>query len=322
MVARKARTRVDDGNDPIINGSLADHRVVVTGAAGQLGRYLVPALADAGATPIAFGHRDGAGIDTVVDITNGEAVSRAIDDARPDAIIHAAAMTDVDGCEKDPDAAESINHLGTRNIARAAATASVYLIAIGTDFVFSGTTPPYDEDAPTDPISVYGASKLAGERAVLDASDGFAVTRTAWVYGGQGKHFPRSILNLLDARDEITVVEDERGNPTFAGDLAQALVQVLALRQAGIMHLTNEGSTSRFELAREVAILAGLSPERVQPTTVEAFLRQYPLPARRPADSALVNRRAAACGVTLRPWREALASYIPQLTIERASSLT
>ena len=303
---------------PVI--AMGGQRIVVTGASGQLGSYLVKAIADAGAIPIAFGHHQDQTVDTVVDIADAQALERAIDEARPDALIHAAAMTDVDGCEKDARLADQVNRLGTKNVARAAVRCNAYLIAVSTDFVFSGNTPPYAEDAPTDPISVYGASKRAGEMAVLESSEAFAIARTAWVYGGKGKHFPRSILNLLAARPTIEVVEDERGNPTFAGDLAKSLIQLVALRQSGIVHLTNEGSTSRFELARQVASLAGLSPDRIQPTTVEAFLQQYPLPARRPADSSLINVRAAANGVTLRHWSDALASYIPHLVTELQSS--
>ncbi len=296
---------------------LRGQRIVVTGASGQLGRYLVEAIAAAGGTPVGFTHKAGsAEVGKPVDIADAVAVERAIDQAEPHAIIHAAAMTDVDGCEKDPLRADRINHEGAKNLARAAAGVGVYLIAVGTDFVFSGSAPPYSEDAPPDPVSVYGSSKRAGELAVLAASDSFAVARTAWVYGGLGKHFPRSMLNLLAARESVKVVADERGNPTFAADLADALMALVGLRPAGILHLTNEGSTSRFELAREVATLAGLDPERIQPTTVEAFLREYPLPARRPADSSLENDRAASLGVVLRPWREALAAYVPKLVIE------
>lgn len=305
-----------EGDDQSAGSSLREQRVVVTGAGGQLGRYLIPALADAGATPVAFGRNEGEAIDVAVDIADAEAVAQAIDRVQPDVVIHAAAMTDVDGCETDAEAADRINHLGAAHVARAAARTGAYLIAVSTDFVFSGAAPPYAEDAPADPISVYGASKRAGEIAVLKESERFAVARTAWVYGGKGKHFPRSILNLLAARPTIEVVEDERGNPTFAGDLAQALVRLAALRLPGIVHLTNEGSTSRFELAREVAALAGLDPERIRPTTVEAFLREYPLPACRPADSTLENTRASANGLVLRPWTEALADYLPTLVNE------
>jgi len=309
-----------DGDKQSPAKDLTGQRVAVTGAAGQLGIYLVQALAGAGATPIAIGRQAGQSVDLVLDISNASALERAIDEAKPDVIIHAAAMTDVDGCEKDAHLADRINHLGSRNVARAAVRSGAYLIAVSTDFVFSGATPPYAEEAPTDPISVYGASKRAGELAVLEVSETFAIARTAWVYGGKGKHFPRSILNLLAARPTIEVVEDERGNPTFAGDLAESLVQVVPLRMSGIVHLTNQGSTSRFALAREVASLAGLSPDRIQPTTTEAFLRTYPLPARRPRDSSLENTRAAANGVTLRTWSEALDAYIPRLASELDSN--
>ncbi|MBA3379088.1 MAG: dTDP-4-dehydrorhamnose reductase [Chloroflexia bacterium] len=295
-------------------------RIVVTGAAGQLGTYLRQELVDAGAMVIGFGHRAGPGIDVPVDIVDAQALEAAIDGAHADVIIHAAAMTDVDGCEKNPQLADSINHLGSRNVANAAFRFGAHLVSVSTDFVFSGAAPPYAEDAATDPISIYGASKRAGEQAILDVSETFAISRTAWVYGGNGKHFPRSILNLLASRHEIDVVEDERGNPTFAGDLAHALVQIVALRQAGLVHLTNEGTASRFELARQVATMAGLDPERIHPTTVQAFLQKYPLPARRPADSSLTNIRAAAIGVTLRPWQDALASYVPRLVKEMQST--
>lgn len=299
---------------------LGGQRIVVTGATGQLGSYLIQAVSDAGATPIAFGRQEGYAVDTAVDITDAQALERAIDETKPDAIIHAAAMTDVDGCETDGPLANQINHLGARNVARAAVRSDAYLVAVSTDFVFSGAASPYAEDASADPISVYGASKRLGELAVLEASETFAVARTAWLYGGKGKHFPRTILNLLAARPTIEVVEDECGNPTFAGDLAESLVRLVSLRQSGIVHLTNEGSSSRFALARQVAAVAGLAPERIQPTTVEAFLRQYPLPARRPRDSSLTNTRAAANGVKLRPWPDALDSYIPRLLTELKTS--
>lgn len=295
---------------------LRGQKVVVTGAGGQVGTYLMRSLTAAGAITVGLGHKAGLGVDATLDITDAEAVSRLFDRTQPDAIVHAAAMTDVDGCERDPARADLVNHVGARNVARAAAGSGSWLIAVSTDFVFPGTDPPYAEDDPTSPISVYGASKRDGETAILEASDTFAVARTAWVYGGQGKHFPRSILNLLVARSEIEVVEDERGNPTFAGDLAQALVEVVPLRLAGIVHLTNGGTASRYQLACEVARLAGLDPERIRPTTVAAFLEKYPLPARRPADSSLSNGRAASTGVSLRPWQEGLAGYMPGLVEE------
>jgi dTDP-4-dehydrorhamnose reductase len=175
---------------------------------------------------------------------------------------------------------------------------------------------PYAEDAPPAPISAYGWSKLMAERAVLELDSAFAVARTAWLYGGAGKHFPRTVLTVLRDRGGIEVVDDEFGSPTYAGDLAEALVQLAIRRGEGIFHLVNEGRVSRFALARETARIAGFDPEQVRPISTEAFLERFPLPARRPADSTLRNLRAAALGITLRDWSEALAQYAPVLATE------
>jgi len=183
--------------------------------------------------------------------------------------------------------------------------------------VFPGNSgAPYAEAAVTAPISAYGRSKLIAEHAVLEADAGFAVARTAWLYGGAGKHFPRTVLTVLRDRGEMNVVDDEVGSPTYAGDLAEALVQVAARRGEGIFHLVNEGRASRYTLARETAAVAGIDPEQVKPISTEAFLERFPLPARRPADSTLRNLRAAALGITLRDWREAVKEYVPVLAGE------
>lgn len=297
--------------------TLRGARVVVTGADGQLGRFLVPALVAAGARPVGFGHRESPGVDRVVDVTDARAVADALAGVVPDFVVHAAAYTDVDGCERDPARADAVNRDGAANLAAAAAAAGAHLVMVSTDFVFAGDGgAPYPEDAPTDPISVYGRSKRDGELAVLATNPGFAVARTAWLYGGAGKHFPRTILTLLRDRGTVEVVTDEAGSPTFAGDLAGTLVALIAARAAGVFHLANAGRASRFAFARAVAQEAGLDPERVRPTTSAAFLAKYPLPARRPADSTLANRRAAALGIALRPWEEAVAEYVPRLTRE------
>jgi dTDP-4-dehydrorhamnose reductase len=151
---------------------------------------------------------------------------------------------------------------------------------------------------------------------VLEASSGFAVARTAWLYGGAGKHFPRTALTVLRDRGGMEVVDDEFGSPTYASDLADALIQLATQRGEGIFHLVNDGRASRFTLARETARIAGLDPAQVRPISTEAFLERFPLPARRPADSTLRNQRAAAMGITLRDWREALREYVPVLAAE------
>lgn len=297
--------------------SLSNARIVITGADGQLGRYLRDRIVRVGAMPIGFSRNPSANGDQCVDVTDRDAVHRAVDAARPDAIIHAAAYTDVDGCERDRERADLVNGQGSAIVAAAAVRSGAHMVMVSTDFVFPGDgDAPYSEDARPGPLSVYGASKRAGEVAVHAADPSFAVVRTAWLYGGAGKHFPRTVLTLLQNRDSIDVVDDEVGNPTFAGDLADALVQLVGIGAGGTFHLTNADSASRFDLAREVARVAGLDPERVRPISSAAFLASYPLPARRPADSRLFNTRAASLGITLRPWREAIGAYIPQLAAD------
>jgi len=292
-------------------------RVLVTGAGGQLGRYLVESLVRNGNQPRGIGAHAGPGIDRVVDIGDPVAVDAAVNDFKPHLVIHAAAYTDVDGCERDPDRAMRVNGEGSANVANAAQAAGAWLLAVSTDFVFSGDGgAPYAEDAAPNPVSMYGTSKRAGEEAVFAADERFAVARTAWVYGGAGKHFPRTVITMLRDRGGMEVVDDEVGSPTFAADLAEALVALAAHTPAGIFHLTNDGSTSRYALAVAVAEAAGADATSVQPTTTEAFLARYPLPAKRPPNSTLANHRAAALGVTLRPWQNAVAEYVPTLAAD------
>lgn len=291
--------------------------LLVTGSGGQLGRYLVDAGRARGFRVIGLGANSGPGVDVQVDIGDARAVAATLDDLRPDIVIHGAAYTDVDGCERDPDKADRVNHLGAANVARAAKAVRAHLIAVGTDFVFSGgQAKPYSERATPDPVSVYGSSKLAGERAVLDTDPSFAVARTAWVYGGAGKHFPRTVLTMVRDRGAMTVVDDEVSNPTFAGDLADCLVALVDARPAGIFHLTNEGSVNRYGLARAVVEAAGGDPEVIQPTSTEEFLSRYPLPAKRPVNSSLANNRARELGVSLPAWRDAIDRYVPLLARE------
>lgn len=295
----------------------ACERILVTGAAGQLGGYLLRRLDESGYAATGLGRGEAPGVDCVADIRDRTQVADALDQTQPGAIIHGAAYTDVDGCERDPELADAINRVGSENVATLAAERGIRVIGVGTDFVFSGSGgAPYTEDAAPDPISVYGASKLAGEQAILSADSRFAVARTAWVYGGRGKHFPRTVLTMLARHGRMEVVDDEIGSPTFAGDLAEALVALLPHRPSGILHLTNEGAASRFELARRVAVEAGQDADRIVPVSTEAFLAKYPLPARRPANSTLANTRAAAMGIRLPPWAVAVARYAPALATE------
>lgn len=301
----------------LIDHQLVGQRVVVTGSGGQLGRFLVPAARRSGATVITFGSRPDAHIDIAVDLAEREAAIEALREAKPNVVIHAAACTDVDGIEREPRRGERSNAHATQHVVDAAKDAGAYLVAVSTDMVFSGDGgAPYAEDAPTAPISAYGRSKLMAEHAVLEAASRFAVARTAWLYGGAGKHFPRTVLTVLRDRGGMEVVDDEFGSPTYAGDLAEALVQLAIRRGEGIFHLVNDGRASRLTLARETAGIAGFDSKLVRPISTQAFLERFPLPARRPADSTLRNLRAAALGITLRDWREAAQEYVPVLAAE------
>ncbi|MCA9861701.1 MAG: dTDP-4-dehydrorhamnose reductase [Thermomicrobiales bacterium] len=300
-----------------MSSDLGGQRVLVTGAAGQLGYYLRSQLPATGATVITTARTSAPGIEHVADLADQAAVQVLVTATSPDVIIHAAACTDVDGIEREPARGRSGNAVATRNVAEAAATHGAYLLFVSTDMVFPGDGgAPYAEHAATNPISAYGASKLAAEEAVLAASVQFGIGRTAWLYGGAGKHFPRTVLTVLRDRGAMEVVDDEIGSPTFASDLADALIRAAASRASGILHLANAGGTSRFGLAQETVRLAGLPPDIVRPTSTASFLARYPLPAARPADSRLANTRAASLGITLRPWQEALADYVPQLAVE------
>jgi dTDP-4-dehydrorhamnose reductase len=301
--------------------TLAGQRILITGAAGQLGRFLVPAVRATHGTAIAAGRLRSSELDVVADLSDREGTLRAVVSVQPDTIIHAAACTDVDGIEREPERGEAGNAVATRNVVEAARAAGAYLLAVSTDMVFAGDGgAPYDESAPPRPISAYGASKLAAESAVLAGESDFAVARTAWLFGGAGKHFPRTVLSVLRDRGAIDVVDDEWGSPTFAADLAQTLVALAAVRGRGVFHLINAGRASRFTLARETARLAGFGPEAVRPISTRAFLERYPLPAQRPRDSTLLNVRAQALGITLRDWHKALSDYAPLLAAEMALS--
>ena len=256
-------------------------KVFVTGASGMLGRELQRELAD--------------GYDVVaprVDITDRDAIVGAITTVAPDVVVHAAAWTDVDGCELDPERALRTNALGTRHVADGARRAGAHVVAVSTDYVFDGTADrPYTEWDDPNPASAYGRSKLGGER---ELDPGWAVARTSWLFAGQGKNFVRTILE----RDgELRVVDDQVGNPTAAPDLARMIRHLVATRLPGTFHVTNQGATSWFQLARDACALAGQDPERVQPMSSSELDR----PAPRPARSVLDNAALRLSGIPLLP---------------------
>jgi len=282
-------------------------RVLITGARGQLGTDLVAAAAAAGIPTRAVGSTelnitDPAAVDSVLKAfarsTAGVAGGRSV-------VINAAAYTAVDAAEADAEAAYAVNAAGPTLLAQAAAQLGLGLIQISTDYVFPGNgARPYEIDDPTGPHSVYGASKLAGEQAVLDAYPAAQVVRTAWVWGATGSNFVKTMAKLAATRPTVSVVNDQRGTPSYAADLAGGLLELAgADLPGGTLHLTNAGETTWFDFARAIFAELGEDPDRVQPTTTANF----PRPAPRPAYSVLSSASWSAAGLTpLRDWREAL----------------
>ena len=270
-------------------------RYLITGASGMLGRDLQAVMADRDVT--ALSRSD-------LDVSNATAVRDAI--VAYDFVINTAAYTRVDDAETHEPEAAMVNAVGASNLALATAEAGSLLVHLSTDYVFDGTaTSPYDEDAPTRPASAYGRTKADGERRALDANpDGTFVVRTAWLYGEHGPNFAKTILALGSARPEVSVVNDQIGQPTWTMDLARQIVTLMdSDAPAGIYHGTASGQASWFDFARELFALGGLDPLSVVPTDSAAFVR----PAPRPAYSVLGHDAWAEAGLApMRDWREAL----------------
>ncbi len=280
-------------------------RWLVVGANGMLGHDLMEVVAAAGHEVVGLDLPD-------IDITSPASVTTALEAIRPDVVVNAAAYTAVDAAEEHEDVALRVNGDGPRVLAEAVASRpSVRLVHISTDYVFPGDADtPYSEDATPGPRSAYGRTKLAGEQAVLTAvPDRGYVVRTAWLYGVNGANFVKTMLALEGTKPEIAVVDDQRGQPTWSRDLAAQIVALVdADAPAGIYHGTSSGATTWFGFTREIYRLIGADPDRVRPTTTDAF----PRPAPRPAYSVLGHERWALVGLTpIRDWREALAEALP-----------
>lgn len=245
-----------------------------------------------------------------LDITDAQQVAAAVDRFGPTLVVNCAAYTNVDKCETEEALATRVNGDGPGHLARAAAGCGAGFIHISTDYVFDGTaTSPYrpdDPPAPPDRLSAYGRSKLAGERAVQSNHPSPLIVRTAWLYGPDGPGFPATILRLARERPELRVVDDQRGAPTYAPDLARALVNLADARATGIVHVTNRGECTWYDFAREILRQAGLDTPVVPVTTAE-----FPRPAKRPAYSVLdLSRYEALTAATMPPWQDALARFV------------
>lgn len=280
-------------------------RVVITGHNGQLGRQL----------QIAFAGHELRNLDLPCDDITDPGVARCIVEFQPHLVVHAAAYTDVDGCEKDPDLAFRVNAFGTQNVALAARQAGAALMHISTNEVFSGRRRDlYREWDQLDPISVYARSKAAAEQIVRDTMAGrFYIVRVAWLFGPGGVNFVTKILATAQKLGALRVAADEIGNPTYTVDTAAAMARLADTGHYGIYHLTNAGFCSRYEFAREILRLAGRADVPVTPI----LSAEWPRPSTPPLHAVLANTAAAALGIVLRPWQEALADYVPALTADR-----
>jgi dTDP-4-dehydrorhamnose reductase len=280
-------------------------RILVTGAGGQLGHDVAKAFAAEAHHEVVATTRN------ELDLADRDSILGAITTVEPDAVVHAGAWTAVDACEGDPDLAFRVNALGTRHVQQACHVVGARLVYVSTDYVFDGTaTSPIDEWQPTSPLGVYGRSKLGGEREV-DVAGGNTIVRTAWVCGANGRNFVKTMLRLAGERDELRVVSDQVGSPTFTEDLAVAIKRLVVGRFPGVFHVTNSGTSSWFDLAQATLSAAGLDPDRVTPITTA----EYPTPARRPAYSVLDNAALRLQDLPLLPdWRDSVVRLVGELT--------
>ena len=283
-------------------------KILITGAGGQVGRALLQS-APAGFDVIGLNSRQ-------LDISDRQLVFETMQSDRPDAIINAAAYTAVDRAEEDEERALAINGAGVENLAQAADETGAHLIHISTDFVFDGTSrQPYVPSDPVAPVSAYGRTKLAGERAALTSDTGLVV-RTSWVYASSGNNFVNTMLRLIRSRDEISVVNDQIGKPTWATSLAQALWALLDAKAHGIYHYADAGSVSWYEFAtaiQEEGLKLGLleAPTKIYPIDTSS----YPTPAKRPAYSVLDTSSAEnALGYAPDHWKDNLKRMLKEMT--------
>lgn len=273
--------------------------ILITGSNGMLGHDLIEVLKD--------NHELLLTTSKTLDITDGDSVMDFIVNSNPDIVINSAAYTDVDGCESNPDLAYNVNGEGVKNLALACREVDCPLVHISTDYVFNGQNDrPWVEDDEIGPISIYGKSKLKGEEHIKEILEKYFIVRTAWLYGVNGRNFPRTMLELAQNHSEITVVYDEVGTPTYTPDLAKGISELIETDYYGTYHLTNSGNCSWCEFARYIFEVADVDVN-VIPVTSSEFAR----PAPRPSYSVLENRNWVENGFEpLRNYKEAIKEYI------------
>ena len=294
-------------------------KILITGAKGQLGNELTAILgaqhSEIGAIDTQYENCEviPADVDTL-DITNTDNVISFLEKTQPDIVINCAAMTDVDGCETNFELAMKVNALGPLNLAKACNKIGAKLVHISTDYVFAGNgSHPYCEWDICAPNSIYGKSKFLGEQYVREQTSRYFIVRTAWLYGYIGKNFVKTILNLAKGKDQIKVVNDQIGNPTNANDLAHHILKIALTDNYGIYHCTGAGEASWFDFASLIVEYAHLNC-KVLPCSTDEF----PRPAKRPQYSSLENLMLrCTVGNEMRPWQDALLSYIQNLKKEK-----
>lgn len=288
-------------------------RILLTGAQGQLGRCFKDRLPENWEL-IATDSQ-------TLDITDAASVMNMVKNFQPDAVVNAAAYTAVDKAESESDRAFAINAAGTHNLASAAQAAGAKFVHVSTDYVFPGNakTPYVETDAP-NPNSIYGQSKLAGELLALAANPNSMIIRTAWVFSEYGHNFVKTMLRLAKDLDSLSVVDDQVGNPTYAGDLAQAVIEALKLPNfpIGLYHYCGDKSVSWCDFARAVFQTATQSGRDFRvPVTNGIPTKDYPTPAKRPAYSVMGCDKIKAQGIKVSDWQAALNKIVPELLAER-----
>jgi dTDP-4-dehydrorhamnose reductase len=274
-------------------------RVTIFGASGLLGKELMREWSEDTITGLSS--RD-------VNIRDTKRVHEAVKQSHPDWIVLAAAYTDVDGCESNPDLAFAVNRDGPANVAEAAREMGARLVFLSSDYVFDGKkTTPYETGDARNPQSVYGRTKAEAEIKLLELMPECCIVRTSWLFGTGGKCFPDTISKLAASRPTLDVVDDQRGCPTYAVDLARAIIQLCRKNASGIVHATNSGDCTWFEFAQQIVESAGLSTI-VRPVSSQQMAR----PAPRPAYSVLSPARLLALGIEMPSWPDALRRYLEQ----------
>lgn len=282
-------------------------RVLVTGASGQLGKDVVVLFQQKGHDVMGCSRSE-------LDITNLEQCQQVINGFQPDSIIHCAAYTAVDAAETDIDGAYKVNAAGTRNVAVAAEKAGAKMVYISTDYVFNGrSSVPYQEYDNTDPQSIYGKSKRAGEVLTQSLSSRYFIVRTSWVYGLHGNNFVKTMLRLGQEKPQLQVVNDQKGSPTYTVDLARFLEELVQTEKYGVYHASNSGCCTWYEFTQaifeEARKLGFQITAQVEPCTTEQFAR----PAPRPANSVMDHLSIRTNGLTdLKVWREGLVDFLMQ----------